>query len=320
MSERQHSPAARCARVLLALLRRGTASTAELARDVESDRRRVLSDLQLLIEVAPIAHVGRGVDQRWTVDESFRLGSLGMLNRIALQLGRQMADFLRGTDLVAAPADFAPLDGLPARYQRNLDRKLRLLREAARSYGGSHDEMGAVLDGLLRERLLDLQYQSLAGERRWEGVRPLTLVVFRRAVYLMASHPDWKETRNLAVDRIVGARVGEPFEYPADWHPDRVLGSYFGIHTQPAPALVRLRFSAKAAPLVSARSWHPSQQFQPTDDGGVILQMHCGGQELVSFVLEWGPQCQVLEPPWLVAAVLEDLRGALAAYPGAADR
>jgi len=293
---------------------RGTATAPELAQDVGATARQVRDDLHMLAEIAPVRSAGEREKRRWELDPGLKLVALGVLDRIALQLGREVASFLRGTAL--AVDDFAPLEGIDRRYAGNLSRKLRLRREPGRDYAHHGETLETVMDGLLRERRLAFDYARPTGaSRRFEDFLPLTLVVYRRAVYLMGRTAEGRVLR-LALDRVGNAESGASFEYPAGWRPDAELRPWFGIYAANGgrPERVVMRFSAKAAPYVRARSWHPTQRLADPPDGGVELTMQTGGQELVRFALEWGRTCEVVEPAWLRAEVVAELEGALRHY------
>lgn len=311
---RQSTPTARAVRILLVLLTRGEATTRDLARAVDASVRVVREDLKLLATLAPIEGRGERDARVWSVGAGFGVRTLGLLDRISLQLGRDLAGFLRGTSLEQSLRDFAPLDGVPSRYAAHIDRKLRILSEPARSYADCADILDTVLDALLRERALNLVYRATGGTRSFDGLTPLSLVLYRRALYLLARLDGKPETLRLPIERIESATLGPPIVYPDDWDPDAALSPWFGIISGRHVETVVLRFSAQVRPYVEARQWHPSQELAVEADGAVTLRMRTGGGELVRFCLEWGEHCVVLEPPWLREKVLSELRGALRLY------
>jgi predicted DNA-binding transcriptional regulator YafY len=316
MSERANTPSARTLRLLLHLVTRGRITTAQASRLLGIPPRRARDDLKLVASVAPVAIRGLGRDRAWVLDPAAGLGRLGVLDRISLCMGREVAAFLEGTALHEglARADADGWEGVADRWSAHLDRKFRHLQEPARAYGVHREVLDAAIDALLRERLVDFDYTRGGRTVPYRGFRPLTLVVYRRAVYLLGRTPEAPNVLRLSIDRMRDARVGDPFAYPDDWDPDADLGRFFGIVASGTPDRVVLRFTPQVARLVWARAWHPTAQMTALPDGGVELSMVTGGQELVRFALEWGATCEVVAPPWLRDAVLAELRGALAAY------
>lgn len=312
------SPAQRLVSLLLHLQARGRLSTAEAATLLAVDRRTALRDLKHLAEVAPMQHVGEGRDQTWILDPFPGQAHLPFLDAIAIRAGRDALGFLDGTALAEGLERAAErVQAAPERLARNFDRKFRFKSQPARRYDDKQEIIDTLLDALLGERCLTIRYDGLKGERDFPGVRPLTLVVHRRAVYLLVqTRPDRRPFR-LAVDRILAAEAAEPFTYPAEWDPDAELASSWGITAADRIERVILDFGPKVRRYVEDRSWHPSARLLPLANGGLRLTMETGGREMVSFVLEWGEHCQVVEPAWLRDRVVESLRAALRRYSAA---
>jgi predicted DNA-binding transcriptional regulator YafY len=281
------------------------------------DRRAALRDLKLLAEHVDFHSTGEGRQRRWILDPALRVRNLGVMDRIALELGRETTRFLEGSGLHEGLARVAPdrLASLPAYLRRNLERKLRIQAEPHRSYANHRETVEEVLDGLLRERLHTITYQRADGtERRHEGLMPLTMVLYRRAMYLMVRRQRDGRTFSLALERIQNISIGEPFTYPHDWDPDKELSSHFGMVRSGKPERVVMRFAPQVAVFVRARTWHPSQVIRELPDGRLELEMHTAGRELLRMALEWGHLCEVIEPEALRAEVIENIRASAEMY------
>ena len=291
----------RCLRLFLLLLERGRLSTSQAMRLLEeTDKQKVLRDLHLLHTTIPsILHTGTGRDKTWVLSPSLELLRPTIQQAIALELGRELTGFLSGSGLQAG------LEGVSSRMleeslrgfqTKNLSRKFCLQHEPHRSYTDQQDVILEVLDGLLRERSLQIKYKRADGtERLHEALWPLTLVVYRRALYLLVTRADGR-TFDLSIDRILSVVSGERFEYPADWRPDTVLGRRFGMVTSGEPERVVLRFAPEMARWVTDRIWHPTQEITHLEDGRLELVMMAAGKELKRLVLEWGEYCEVIAP------------------------
>jgi predicted DNA-binding transcriptional regulator YafY len=303
---RSSEPTRRALALLKRLQSRRSLSTSEAAALLGVEREVALEDLNALKEGGFAAHSGEGRYRRWTLVEQER----GKLDRISLLFGRELASFLEGTSL------FGGVEHAAEGLERTLDRfdaKFRHLAEPARRYRAFEDQLDAVLDGLLREHRLRIRYARSEGVEDLE-VEPLTLVLYRRAVYLLARLPGDPDVLRLAVDRMADVQLGDPFAWSEDWDPDEELRRYFGITASGMPEKVVLRFSPEVARLVRARDWHPTAHLHPLPDGGVELRMQTSGHELVRFACEWGVQVEVIAPPSLRRKVRDELAGALARY------
>ena len=312
--------AARIARTLLFILENRKVRTQDVARKLGVQPRYVTQDLRLISTLLPFKPAFEGKKRFWCLDPSVGVEHLGILDRISLVLGQEVASFLKGTALHEGLARVDPegLGAVEGRFARHLETKFRHHGEPARSYFEHRETMDDLLDALIRERRVRITYDR-DGEARELGVfEPLTLVVYRRAVYLLCRYPE--EIRpggpvlRLAVDRIRQIVVEDPFAYPVDWNPDAELAPWFGVMADGQVGTVIVDFAPRVRRFVLARKWHPSQQISDLPDGGVRLRMQTGGRELVRWVLEWGCNCVVVEPPWLKEAVKEELKGAMELY------
>jgi len=76
-------------------------------------------------------------------------------------------------------------------------------------------------------------------------------------------------------------------------------------HGEP-PVTVRARFSPYQARWIRERRYHASQQIEEQPDGGLILTLHVSGMaEVRRWLLSYGAEAEVLEPPELRAALAE---------------
>ncbi len=303
--------------LLLELMRRGRLSTAEasalLGREDTQGRRSTRRLLQRLCAIGPIRVMGEQRDRVYVLDPLDGVERVTDMDRIALRIGRDAVSFLEGTLLAEGLAKAASARGA-GRPLPDLDRKFRHLSEPEPHYERWQDVIDEIVDGLARARSLDLAYEARSGERHYPAFQPLTLCIYRRALYLLGRVPGRARTYRLRVDRIARATVGEAFDYPDDWDPDAELAPWFGMVARGEVEPVILRFAPEVAGLVRARRWHPTARLHDLPDGGVQLQMETGGDELVRFVLEWGETCEVLAPAWLRERVVAALSAALARY------
>jgi predicted DNA-binding transcriptional regulator YafY len=307
---------ARCVRLAVLLLERGRITPAGAASALDAPLRSVRRDLQLLSTILPVTTARWGRHRYWYLDPGFGACRLGVLDRISLLVGKELTSFLEGTALHDGiwRVEDELRDGVTPRFAQHIDRKFRYHPEPARSYATQTDLLDDLLDALLRELRITIHHRRPGGDLEQRvDLEPLTLVIYRRALYLLARKPDGR-IRRYAVDRIHALTKGERFDYPEDWDPDHELSGAFGFFSDGSSQRVRLRFTPRVAPYVRARTWHPSQRLLDLPDGGVELLMHASGRELVRFALEWGAQCRVLEPQWLVDEVRGELQEASAVY------
>jgi len=78
---------------------------------------------------------------------------------------------------------------------------------------------------------------------------------------------------------------------------------------------VAVAFTKEVAQRVRETNWHPSQQLEDLDDGGVVLRFVLPSLlEFVPWVLSWGASAKALTPPSLVEQVSAAVQAAAAQY------
>ena len=75
------------------------------------------------------------------------------------------------------------------------------------------------------------------------------------------------------------------------------------------PQKVRIRFSSAESPYIKERTWHTSQKLTEQNDEGVIMEMAVGDLgEVRRWLIGWGAEAEVLEPPELASDVARHAR------------
>jgi predicted DNA-binding transcriptional regulator YafY len=188
---------------------------------------------------------------------------------------------------------------------RNIDRMLHFVPDAPKDYTGHEATLSTLLAALFYTRRIGFEYASGEGTKwRKQVVCPLTLVMWRSALYLVAAYePDGKPYL-FAVDRMRGVRSRrDRFEYPdaTVYHPEVLFEGSFGIWQDPdgRPTEVELIFAAKPylQRYLRERTWHPSQQFEDQDDGRLRLAFTVTSMvEVWPWLRSFGDDVEVISP------------------------
>lgn len=306
----------RAIRLYRLLVQRGSGSTSELAKDLEVPPNDVREDLKELGALMGVSAVGVNKHRRWVLDGPISDHTLAIMDHIALTIGRGATEFLRDAGVGTKLDRVNTLQHVPERQRQYLDRKFVVHGEPARRYDEHVDVLDDIIDALVRCRRLAFDYPNAStGElSRWTEFRPLTLVVYRRALYVMGLRTGRAQVFRLPVERICNIELGATFEYPTNWNPRNELEPSFGIFQAGKPERVVLRFSAERAHLVRVRRWHATQVLRELDDGRIELEMTTAGAELERFALEWGEHCEVVLPTSLRDSVRRALYASIAIY------
>lgn len=311
----------RCIRLVLRLQRHRRITNREAQALNECSSQIALHDLNSLMEVLPLERHDLGPETYYTVPRDWGRNGLNfsMGDAMALHFGHQLIRFLKGTQI----PDW--LDELRSKLEVDADRgtmskqsilaeRLIYVAEPHRSYEAHDETFNTVLTALLEDRELRATYQSRRGERFYD-LWPLALVIYRRALYLLARDVEGDRVLRLSVDRFTHVDRGRPFVWATRPDPRELVDQSYGIFDSGEDAReVRLRFQPEVADLVRARRWHWTERFEDGPDGTLDLVMETQGSELAPLALEWGHQVEVIEPPGLRERVKSELGRALDRY------
>lgn len=123
--------------------------------------------------------------------------------------------------------------------------------------------------------------------------------------------------RTLKVERVAEARLtGERFAVPADFDPQRLLESAWGVMWgEEGATAVTLRFAPAVVRRVKESVWHHSQRLEDLPDGSCLYTVQVGSTlELTPWVRQWGAAVEVLAPPEFRAQMAAEARALLRLY------
>ena len=175
---------------------------------------------------------------------------------------------------------------------------------------------------VLRQLEVEFDYRK-PGVRRGERrrVRPYHLAHRENLWYLIAFDTDRAALRTFALPRISGAEMTDArFVRPNDFSPEAFFANALGVLGGPGNFEVVIHFTAAVADRVREREWHESQQVRDLPEGGLELTLRLGAlAEIEGWVLGWGKDAEVLQPPELrkrLATTSAFLAGAYGSQPG----
>jgi proteasome accessory factor B len=319
----RYAPARRLYELRALLNATGGATIYEVAERLEVSPRTAIRYLDALRHAGEPLYDDESVGKRkvWRLMPTARQQSLTFTTSqvMTLFLSRRVFDFLEGTGFKEDLDDVfkrleATLKKQDAATAKNLDRKIYDVNEAPHIYEGRIEHVNEILTGLLKEQRLLVVHESVRGRARFR-LDPYTLLVYKKGLYLAGWSHKHKALRTFALDGFsdVDWLKGERFEYPVDYHPAQIYEGAFGLIAG-EPVCVRVRFTEKVARYIRRRRWHPSQKLTPVQ-GGVVLEMNVlGTTEVLSWVLGFGKEAEILEPSGLRAAIANELDVARGSY------
>ncbi len=167
-----------------------------------------------------------------------------------------------------------------------------------------------------QQRICRVLYHSFHAEAlKSMDILPLRLVEHEGSLYLLSMVAKYRDkVLPLEIGRFKSVEVLETgFDFP-DIDLDGILASMFSIFID-QPRHYRIRFSAEAAKHIRERQWSPHQELVEQPGGGLILEMESAGYpDIRRWVLNWGADAEVLEPPELRQDIIKTQKQSLAVY------
>jgi proteasome accessory factor B len=159
-----------------------------------------------------------------------------------------------------------------------------------------------------RRDQLEIRYRK-PGRREAElrMIDPYHLANINGEWYLFAYDHLRKDLRTFVPARVQSVRAtGRKFERPARFSLESRLRNSFSVHSGDGEYLVAIRFDARVADFIREKKWHPSQLMKELPEGAVELRMSLSSlAEVERWILSWGGDATVLEPPELRDRVKE---------------
>ena len=208
---------------------------------------------------------------------------------------------------------------LPSGAQPELFSKLESIFVSGgrgKDYAGHEQVIGSLLDAIMGQKTCTVTYHAFSSDQvKTYRIDPLRLFEHRGGLYLFARVVRYGHVRVLAVERIKELAAGnETFSYPEDFDPEGMIDSAFDL-TFDDPIDAKIWFSANQARYVEGRRWAAEQSIEKRPDGSIVLRVHTSGAyDLKRWVLSFGAEAEVIEPPALREELRDELRRMRARY------
>lgn len=284
----------------------------ELSAELQTSQRTIQRDLDLLTSVGfPLqSTTGPHGRKHWRrLAGEIPSINLNLTEAASIYLSRKLMEPLAGTDLwVGAQEAYQKFQcAFDKRTLKYLD-KLAQAFHATRFGTGDYSTYGETIDTLMisieDHKVVTLSYQSQrTTEPAERDVHPYHLIYHRGTLYLVAYAVEHSEFRNYKVDRISSA-VADPKSLPfvpLKFDLETYLAGSFGIYQgHQKPTTVRVLFHPPVVRYVLEKHWHDSEKLTKQPDGTLLAEFQLTDfHELTTWLLSFGPQAEILEPPSL---------------------
>ena len=241
--------------------------------------------------------------------------NLSQEERIALSVARQALAVFRGVNFAdqLASAHDKLFGGLLTEHGLSLEGDLGEYLSVRTPGAGVADPkvFKAVVNALLQRRELRVRYQAKgrpAPTPRRLAPYHLACVDARWVLVARDLEKDAVQTyilARLSEPRVAAEAITRPVKFDVASH----LGTSFGVWTGRGEVVVRLRLNADAAHHVRERHWHATQQVTERPAGEVEVSFKLSDlHDVTRWVLGFGGDCLVVEPPELRDAVVAEAR------------
>lgn len=204
-------------------------------------------------------------------------------------------------------------------YLRRIEQTFHMGFKPFKDYSQFKEIIKQINDAVLNLRVVEMRYYSMSSKRETtRKIDPYKVWFFNGTLYLIGWCHVHNEIRMFVLDRIKLLHVTEERFIPPDgFDLDSYLKNSFGV-MRTDPERVVICFDISLERFLKENVWHPSQKFTKVDDT-IILTLDVGGlSEVMSWVLGFGRQAEVLEPEHLRMAISEELMVTALKYSKAA--
>jgi predicted DNA-binding transcriptional regulator YafY len=159
-----------------------------------------------------------------------------------------------------------------------------------------------VRNAIAQRRALECKYESSSRKSSTNGANfrfdPYALYFGQRAWYVVGLHHGRHEMRTLKLSRFTKCMsIDKPYFIPDDFSLDRHFGQAWRMVPSGTIHDVKLHVDAAFAENVADTHWHDSQEIKWLEDGSIEASFRVDGlEEIVWWIMGYGPHCRVMEP------------------------
>ena len=159
---------------------------------------------------------------------------------------------------------------------------------------------GIISASIANKRVLEIEYTSLDNSTTKRRLNPYKLYMYNNAWFVLGLDGKSGEVRYFKLNRIKSlVETSERFRIPLTYNERDYLDEY-GMKNNGEWYPIKLKLTANYALLAKERIYGKNQTVEAVDKNTTILSVEMQNKdEIVSFVLGFRDQCEVIEPEWL---------------------
>lgn len=213
---------------------------------------------------------------------------------------------------------------LPAGIREELagtDEHIRVQAARVSPQDGCHETFETLRRSIAKRRKVRCVYNRVDGKSTGDRgkaflFRPYSLFFNQRAWYVIGHSERRGGERSLKLNRIRSlAPTDRPYAIPLGWTLEKSLGRAWRMIRGERRHIVQIRFDGEFGRNVADTLWHPTQTIEWQPDGSCLFRCEVDGlDEIVWWVLAYGPHAQVLTPAELRDRILSMAKAMCAFY------
>jgi len=298
----------------------------QLATDCGVSRRTIYRDLDMIEKAGIPFYYDRKAG-------GYQIHQTGLLPAINLNLEEALALVLMASELgrTGRLPLFQPARDAAAKVESSLPLGLRAtlgnliqnmaVRPAATArHNALQEAYRTVQRAIIKRQTLEAAYISFHEAAKIRTLLdPYWLMFYERAWYLIGRSSRHRAIRTFKLGRFQDLRpTGKTFKRPRRLTLEKHLGNAWRMMRGEKTYEVELKFSPLVGPNVAEVNWHKTQKIRWDDEGVVYFSCTVDGlDEVVWWVLGYGPEVEVLKPPELKRRIAEMARRMLHLYESA---
>ena len=158
----------------------------------------------------------------------------------------------------------------------------------------------AISHCISNKTTIEIEYLSLSNEASKRVLHPYKLFMYNNAWFVVGFDEKSNDFRYFKLNRIQSFKLlNKPFRVKLTYN-ERDFIDEFGMKQNGEWYPIKLKITGKYAMLVKERIYGKNQTVEPVDKDTTILSVEMQNKEdILSFILGFGTNCEVLEPEWL---------------------
>ena len=290
------------------LYSRNIVGIAELSRLLDTNPRnipeykKVLEEAGYIIDTVPGRYGGYVLNKKYTFP-STRLSNTekeGLMQGFDYLLSRN--DFMRKDDYSRAMAKISSALMLADTPENTLIANRFPL---AMPQEEIEERYAAMAHCIANKLAIEMEYLSLSNEVSKRVLHPYKLFMYNNAWFVIGFDENSRDFRYFKLNRIEKFEIKNiHFRIPLTYVERDYLDEY-GMKNNGEWYPIKIKLTGKYAMLAKERIYGKNQIVTPLDDGATILSCEMQNKEdILSFVLGFGANCEVLEPEWVKEKII----------------